>query len=208
MPTAPHNHTTRLALFCSGNGSNFRALHRAIAEKPLDAKIVLCVSNRSMCGAMEFARSNGIEAVHLSEKQFADYRGFSEALLDTLRKHRIEIIMLAGYMRKIPDAVVSAYSGRILNIHPSLLPKYGGQGMYGIHVHTAVLAAGEKESGATVHMVNEEYDKGRIVLQERVPVLPGDTPELLAERVLACEHRIYPAALELLLRQRRAERTA
>ncbi len=193
------NHKIRLAVFCSGTGSNFKYLHTAIAERPLDAEIVLCISNRSQCGAMEFARENGIAAVHISEKQFASYDEFVASMLDALHEHDIEAIMLAGYMRKVPDAVVAAYPDRMLNIHPALLPKFGGEGMYGIHVHTAVLAAEETESGATVHMVNEEYDKGRIVLQERVPVLSGDTPETLAERVLACEHRLYPAALEKLL---------
>ncbi len=193
------NHKTRLAVFCSGTGSNFKSLHTAITEKPLDAEIVLCISNRSQCGAMEYARENGIAAAHISEKQFASYDDFAASMLDALHEHGVEAIMLAGYMRKVPDAVVAAYPDRMLNIHPALLPKFGGEGMYGIHVHTAVLAAGETESGATVHMVNEEYDKGRIVLQECVPVLSGDTPETLAERVLACEHRLYPAALEKLL---------
>lgn len=200
------SHKSRLAVFCSGTGSNFRALYGAIADRPLDAEIVLCLSNRSQCGAMEFAREHGITAVHLSEKQYPDYVSFVSAMLGVLREHRIENIVLAGYMRKVPEAVVAAYSERILNIHPALLPKFGGEGMYGIHVHTAVLAAGETESGATVHIVNEEYDKGRIVLQGRVPVLPSDTPETLAARVLACEHRLYPEALEKLLQEQQTHR--
>jgi phosphoribosylglycinamide formyltransferase-1 len=201
------NHKTRLAVFCSGAGSNFRALHRAIAEKPLDAEIVLCLSNRSQCGAMEYAREHGIAAVHLSEKQYETYEAFVTAMLGTLLfEFKIEAIMLAGYMRRIPEAVVAAYPDRMLNIHPALLPKFGGEGMYGIHVHTAVLAAGEQESGATVHIVSEEYDKGRIVLQKKVPVLPGDTPETLGERVLECEHRLYPEALEILLREMKARK--
>lgn len=198
------NHKTRLAVFCSGTGSNFRSLHKAIAEKPLDAEIVLCISNRSKCGAMEYARENGIAAAHISEKQFISFDEFVAAMLDALHMHGVEAVMLAGYMRKVPDAVVAAYHDRILNIHPALLPKFGGEGMYGIHVHTAVLAAGEAESGATVHIVNEEYDKGRIVRQECIPVLKEDTPESLAERVLACEHRLYPAALETFLEELKA----
>jgi len=193
------NHKTRLAVFCSGNGSNFRSLHKAIAQKPLDAEIVLCISNRSQCGAMDYARENGIATEHISEKQYGTYNEFVAGMLDALHKHEVEAVMLAGYMRKVPDAVVAAYPERMLNIHPALLPKFGGEGMYGIRVHAAVLAAGESESGATVHIVSEEYDKGRIVLQERVTVLPDDTPEILAERVLACEHQLYPAALEKLL---------
>lgn len=191
--------TTKLAVFCSGTGSNFRALFHAIRERKLPAEIVLCISNRQECGAFDFARKQGMETLHLSEKQFDMPDDFTAAMLDALRERGIDYILLAGYMRKVPDAVVEAYADRIVNIHPALLPKFGGEGMYGIHVHRAVIAAGETESGATVHLVNEEYDQGRILMQRRVPVLPGDTPETLAERVLACEHTLFPDALEELL---------
>ena len=190
---------TRIALFCSGSGSNFKALFHAIRNKQLPAEIVLCLSNRAQCGAMEFAEQNGIATAHISEKQFASFDEFAVAMVERLQKHQIDIILLAGYMRKVPDAVVAAFPGRMLNIHPALLPKFGGEGMYGIRVHTAVLEAGETETGATVHFVNEEYDKGEILLQRRVPVLPGDTAETLAEKVLECEHTLYPDALEKLL---------
>lgn len=193
------NPKRRLAVFCSGTGSNFTALHRAIADRGLRAEFVLCISNRSQCGAMEFARAEGIETLHISEKQFDSQEAFAGAMLGALRSRGVETVLLAGYMRKIPEAVTRAYTGRILNIHPALLPKFGGEGMYGIHVHTAVLAAGEKESGATVHFVDEEYDRGEILLQGRVPVMETDTPESLALRVLECEHRLYPDALEKLL---------
>ncbi|RTY37154.1 phosphoribosylglycinamide formyltransferase [Chlorobium phaeovibrioides] len=193
------NHKRRLAVFCSGGGSNFRALFHAIEERSLPAEIVLCISNRSACGAMEFAREKGIETVHLSEKQFNEPGDFSGAMLDTLEEHHIEFILLAGYMRKIPAEMVKRYSGKILNIHPALLPKFGGEGMYGTHVHEAVIAAGESRSGATVHFVDEEYDRGAILLQRSVPVETDDTPQSLAARVLECEHRLYPDALEKLL---------
>ena len=189
----------RIAVFCSGSGSNFKALFKAIKNKQLPAEIVLCLSNRAQCGAMDFAEQNGITTLHITEKQFASFDEFSEAMVERLKEHQIDIILLAGYMRKVPDAVVAAYPEKMLNIHPALLPKFGGEGMYGIHVHTAVLDAGETETGATVHFVNEEYDKGRILLQRTVPVLPDDTPETLAARVLKCEHRLYPEALEKLL---------
>ncbi|MBN1929581.1 MAG: phosphoribosylglycinamide formyltransferase [Chlorobiaceae bacterium] len=189
----------RLAVFCSGTGSNFKALFHAIIERELPAEIVLCLSNRAQCGAMDFAREYGIEAIHLSEKQFATHDEFALAMLDALRERQIDMILLAGYLRKIPDAVVAAYAEKIVNIHPALLPQFGGHGMYGMRVHEAVIASGETRSGATVHFVNEEYDKGRIIMQNHVPVLPGDTAETLAERVLRCEHRLYPAALEKLL---------
>jgi len=197
-------HKTRIAVFCSGSGSNFQAIFHALKKKQLNAEIVLCLSNRSQCGAMEFARSNGIAAVHLMEKQFDSFDEFAAAMVGCLRKHGIEIILLAGYMRKVPDAVVTAFPERIINIHPALLPKFGGEGMYGIHVHTAVLEAGETESGATVHLVNEEYDKGRILMQRHVPVLADDTPESLAARVLECEHKLYPEALEKLLAEQQS----
>jgi phosphoribosylglycinamide formyltransferase-1 len=192
-------HTTRIAVFCSGSGSNFKSIYRAITEKPLDAEIVLCLSNRSQCGAMEFAHEHGIATLHITEKQFDTFEEFAAAMVKHLKDAQIGIVLLAGYMRKVPDAVVRAFPDKMLNIHPALLPKFGGEGMYGIHVHTAVLEAGEKESGATVHFVNEEYDKGKILLQRAVPVFPGDTPEILAARVLECEHRLYPDALEKLL---------
>ena len=195
---------TRIAVFCSGSGSNFKALFEAIRNKQLPAEIVLCLSNRARCGAMEFAEQNGITTLHITEKQFPSFDEFAVTMVERLKKHQLDIILLAGYMRKVPDAVVAAFPERMLNIHPALLPKFGGEGMYGLHVHTAVLEANETETGATVHFVNEEYDKGAILLQRAVPVLPDDTPETLAGRVLACEHRLYPDALEKLLTLQRA----
>ena len=148
---------------------------------------------------MDFAKEYGIQTIHLSESQFDSHDEFARTMLDALRDRQIDMILLAGYLRKIPDAVIAAYPEKIVNIHPSLLPEFGGHGMYGIRVHEAVIASGETRSGATVHFVNEEYDKGRIIKQNHVPVMPDDTPESLAERVLRCEHRLYPDALEQLL---------
>ena len=131
-----------------------------------------------------------------------------------MRWHRVEVICLAGYMKKLGAEVLAAYEERILNIHPSLLPKFGGQGMYGMRVHEAVLAAGERESGATIHLVEEEYDQGRVLAQEKIPVEAGDTPEALQKRVLAVEHRLYAATLariaagEILFRCRAAAHNA
>lgn len=193
------NHKTRLAVFCSGTGTNFQSLYNAIDERSLPAEFVLCLSNRSESGAIIFARQHGIPTIHLSEKQYDTHEEFSGAMLKTLEDHSVDYILLAGYLRKVPESVVDAYTFRILNIHPALLPNFGGEGMYGINVHKAVLEAGCKESGATVHYVDPEYDKGPILLQKKVAVMPGDTPESLAERVLACEHELYPDALEKLL---------
>jgi phosphoribosylglycinamide formyltransferase-1 len=194
----------RIAVFCSGGGSNFKALYAGINSKQLPAEIVMCLSNRSACGAMNFAKEQGLQAIHLSEKQFETFDLFEAAMLKALKESHIDIILLAGYLRKVPPKVVSAFQGHMLNIHPALLPKYGGEGMYGERVHQAVIAAGERESGATVHLVEEEYDRGKIMVQEKVPVMPSDTPAILAERVLRVEHMIYTRALEKLLAELKA----
>jgi phosphoribosylglycinamide formyltransferase-1 len=185
-----------VAVFGSGRGSNFQAILDAVQRGALPGiGIALVVSNNSDAGILAIARRHGIPALQCSRKQFADDAAFEAALLDALRSRRVEVIALAGYMKKVPAAVTAAYRGRILNIHPALLPQFGGQGMYGIHVHEAVLASGASESGATVHLVDEEYDHGSIVMQRRIPVLPGDTPDALAARVLEVEHQLYPEAL-------------
>ncbi|NTW49530.1 MAG: phosphoribosylglycinamide formyltransferase [Chlorobiales bacterium] len=191
----------RLAVFCSGAGSNFQALYRGIQEHSLPAEIVLCLSNRSQCGAMQFASEHDIEPLHLSEKQFDTYEAFSSAMLKALQDRRIDYILLAGYLKQIPPKVVSAYPKRMLNIHPALLPKFGGDGMYGMNVHRAVIAAGEKQSGPTVHFVDEGYDTGEIFMQRAIDIAPDDTPETLAAKVLKVEHVIYTDALAKLLRR-------
>lgn len=187
------NDRVQIAVFASGRGSNFQAVQKALRAMPHPpAEIVLCVSNNPSPGAFQFAQEEGIETLRLSPKMFDSEAEYDRALEGALRERSIGMIVLAGYMRQLPTGVVRAYAGRILNIHPALLPKFGGKGMYGIHVHEAVIAAGETASGPTVHLVDEEYDSGPIVAQERVPVHPDDTPELLAARVLEAEHRLYP----------------
>ncbi|AEN72923.1 phosphoribosylglycinamide formyltransferase [Rhodothermus marinus SG0.5JP17-172] len=187
----------RLAVFASGGGTNFQAILDAIEAGRLPARVVLCVSDRPTAGALERARRHGIPTAVLAPKDYPSPEVFGEALLEVLRAHQVELVALAGYLKKIPDNVVAAYRNRILNIHPSLLPAFGGPGMYGRRVHEAVLNYGVRWTGATVHLVDEEYDHGPIVLQEPVPVLPDDTPETLAARVLEVEHRLYPEALRL-----------
>ncbi len=184
-----------IAVFASGRGSNLQALVRAIESGTLPARVSLVVSNSSIAGALEFARSRSIPALHVSRQQFPSDEAYTEALLAILDQHKVDIIALAGYLKKVPAAIVERYRNRIVNIHPALLPKFGGEGMYGMRVHEAVLASGATTSGATVHIVDEEYDRGPIVLQRSVPVLPNDTPESLADRVLALEHELYPEAL-------------
>ena len=188
-----------VAVFGSGRGSNFQAILAAIKEGRVEGvTISLVLSNNSTSGILEIARANAIPAFHISQKHFSSEGQYADAMLALLAAHAVEVIVLAGFMKKIPPRLINAFPGRIINIHPALLPKYGGAGMFGRHVHEAVLAAGEHESGATVHVVDEEYDHGKILVQEKVPVMAGDTPDSLAARVLGAEHRILPEALHRL----------
>jgi len=188
-----------IAVIGSGRGSNFQAILSAIAQGRIPrTRIRLVISNNSTAGILGIARDHALPAVHLSQKQFPDEQAFVDALLKVLREHDVNLIALAGYMKQLPAQLVRAYKNRIINIHPALLPKFGGQGMYGMHVHEAAIAAGETVSGATVHAVDEEYDHGSILLQRTIPVLPGDTPETLAARVLSVEHQLYPEALRMI----------
>lgn len=177
----------RIAVLASGGGSNLEALCVTLNGRH-DAAVVLVVSDRPRAGALERARRRGIAATVVDP---ADDRALEAALA----AHAIDWIVLAGYLRRVPPAVVSRWRGRILNIHPALLPRFGGPGMYGLRVHRAVLEAGERESGATVHVVDDEYDHGPILAQWTVPVEPDDTPESLAARVLSLEHRLLPAVV-------------
>ncbi len=189
MPDAP----LRLAVFASGGGTNFQAILDAIARGTLPAEAALLVAGRPEAGALTRARRHGVPA-EVVDPSAPDH---AEALLDLLEEHDANFVALAGYLRRVPPAVVAAFRGRMLNVHPALLPAFGGKGMYGMHVHRAALRYGVKWTGATVHVVDEAYDTGPIVLQEPVRVHPGDTPEALAARVLEVEHRLYPEALRL-----------
>lgn len=192
----------RLALFASGGGSNVGAVLDAVAAGTLPAVPALLVADRATAGALDRAREHGVPTAVLPPSDFADADAFAAALLGVLSAHAVDAIALAGYLKRIPGAVVTAYRHRVVNVHPSLLPAFGGPGCYGRHVHAAVLAHGCRVSGATVHLVDADYDTGPIVLQEAVNVLPDDTPETLAARVLRTEHRLLPAALALLAQGR------
>lgn len=191
-----------IGVFASGRGSNFQAILDAIHQRVLTARVSLLMSNKSDAGALEIARAHHIPAVHLSQKQFPDEASFAAAMVRLLKEHSVQIIALAGYLKKIPVSVVREYRNRILNIHPALLPSFGGHGMYGHFVHEAVIASGVKITGATVHLVDEEYDRGPIVLQRAVAVEKDDTPEILAARVLLAEHEIFPLALKAFAENR------
>jgi len=190
---ASYSTPLRLAVFASGGGTNFQAILDAIEQGALSAEVALCVSNRPDAGALDRARRRDLPTVVLDPSAPAH----EATLLDTLDTHAVNFIVLAGYLRKIPSGVVDRFRHRMTNIHPALLPAFGGEGMYGMHVHRAVLDYGARWSGATVHLVDESYDTGPIVLQEPVPVYPDDTPDALAARVLEVEHRLYPEALRL-----------
>jgi phosphoribosylglycinamide formyltransferase-1 len=180
--------TMRVAVAVSGRGSNLEALLRALGpEAP--AAVVLVLSNRPDAGALERARAHGVAAEVLPDP--ADGVDW----LARLERHRIDLLVLAGYLKLVPAPVIARYRHLIVNVHPALLPAFGGRGMYGRHVHEAVLGSGARESGATVHLVDEVYDRGAILAQGRVPVLPNDTPERLAARVLEVEHRLLPAVV-------------
>ncbi len=178
----------RLGVLASGRGSNLAALLAAIDRGDLPATVAVVIANNSNAGALELARRADIPALHISSRTHADP---GAAIADALRRHEISVLVLAGYMRRVDPRVVAEFAGRAVNIHPAPLPRFGGAGMYGMHVHEAVLASGVRESGPTVHRVTEAYDAGEVLAHRPVPVLPDDTPETLAARVLQAEHDLY-----------------
>ena len=190
----------RIAVFISGGGSNLQSIIDATKCGILSAQVALVVSNKKKAYGLQRAANENIETLVFKHKKYSSPEEAGEALLVELRAHEIDYIALAGYLSLLPASVVRAYRNRIANIHPALLPKYGGKGMYGHYVHEAVLAAGDRESGLSVHIVDEIYDNGRILAQTRVSVLPDDTPDTLAARVLEQEHKLYPRVLQKLIK--------
>jgi len=174
----------KIIVFASGGGSNFEVLYRAAQNKVFDGEIVLLVASKAGIGAAEKAARFGIPV----------FVGHGAELVAEVKKYKPDLICLAGYLKKVPSEILDICA--VMNIHPALLPCFGGKGMYGHHVHEAVLKSGAEKSGATVHFVDCEYDSGRIIKQELVPVLPSDTPETLAARVLKVEHKIYPLCVK------------
>ena len=187
----------RLALFISGTGGNALNLLRACREGRVEARPVLGLASTPKAGGIPRLEAEGLATCAVVRTDFDSDEAFSEACYQAAERAGAEIICLCGWLKKL--AVPRRWEGRILNIHPGLLPQYGGPGMYGMHVHRAVLEAGEAESGATVHLVDSEYDHGRILRQLHVPVHPGDTPETLQQRVYGAEMELYPMALSAFL---------
>jgi phosphoribosylglycinamide formyltransferase-1 len=181
----------RLAVFASGAGSNARRLIEHFAQSDL-ASVALIVCNKPGAGVLQIADEHGIPTLLLEKERF--FRG--DGYVAELKAQQIDFVILAGFLWKVPGALIDAYAHRIVNIHPALLPNYGGKGMYGEHVHKAVLAAGDPQSGITIHEVDEQYDHGTHLFQATCPVLPGDTPASLAQRIHELEHRHYPAVVE------------
>jgi phosphoribosylglycinamide formyltransferase-1 len=186
----------KCAVFASGGGTNFQSLLNRRDAGDLHVDFVLFVGNNSSAEAFNRARSHNIPVVHLAPSHFAEAAEYSENLLELLRKHSVELIILAGYMKMIPDDVVRVFHNRIVNIHPALLPAFGGKGLYGKSVHRAVLDYGAKVTGVTVHFVDEQYDHGPVIMQRTVEVLDNDTADTLAARVLEVEHDTFWRAIE------------
>ena len=188
----------RIAVLASGRGSNLAALHAYLSRtEPAAAEITLVASDHRDAGALALAREAGIDAVPLDR-----LRDDGPAMLALLHERGIALVVLAGYLRLVPEAVVRAFRGAIVNVHPALLPAFGGTGMYGSRVHRAVLERGMRVTGATVHFVDEVYDRGAVIAQWPVPVRDGDTPDSLAARVLRVEHLLLPRAVDAVARGR------
>lgn len=187
-----NNHTAkRIAIFASGAGSNAEKIIQHFRSHQI-IEVALIVCNKQGAGVLQIAADNKIEVLLIEKEKFFRGNGY----VDELKSAGIGFIVLAGFLWKIPEVLIGAYRNRIINIHPALLPKYGGKGMYGSKVHEAVIAAGEKESGITIHYVDEHYDNGDVIFQATCPVLSNDTPEALAHRIHQLEHNNFPQVVE------------
>lgn len=185
-----------IAVFASGNGSNAENIIRYFKNNE-EIRVALVLSNNKNAYVHTRAKNLGVPSYTFSKDEFDK----GDPVLQKLQEYRIDFIVLAGFLLKVPEPILKAYPQRIVNIHPALLPKYGGKGMYGDRVHKAVIQAGEKESGITIHWVNEHYDEGEIIFQARCPVLPSDTPEELAQRIHKLEYEYYPQIIEKIAKQ-------
>ncbi|MFC1501127.1 phosphoribosylglycinamide formyltransferase [Elusimicrobiota bacterium] len=193
----------KIGVLASGGGTNLQSIIDACESGLLKnlAEVSIVLSNNENAFALQRAKKHGIKAVFVDKKSLKDMDSFCDELINLLNENKVALVCLAGYLLKLSRIFVQKFKGRIMNIHPALLPKYGGKGMYGHHVHEAVIASGDKESGVTVHWVDEEYDHGNIIVQEKVPVDPNDTPETLAKKVLKVEHKIYIEAIEGFIKE-------
>ena len=184
-----------IGVLASGEGTTLQAILDACSSDTLPARVSVVISNNSGSGALRRAAAAGVPCRHVSSQTHSDPVEMDRALCACLAEAKADVVMLAGYMKKLGPHTLGTYAGRILNTHPALLPKFGGKGLYGMHVHRAVIAAGERVSGASVHVVDAEYDTGPVVAQCTVPVLDGDTPEALADRVQDAERALVVEVL-------------
>jgi phosphoribosylglycinamide formyltransferase 1 len=189
----------KLGFLASHRGSNMQSIIDACNQGELNAIPGVVISNNGDSGALDRAASEQIPAYHLSSKTYPEPDDLDCAIRDTLLKHEVDIVILAGFMKKIGQRTIDAFAGRILNIHPALLPKHGGKGMFGAKVHKAVLDSGDKETGVTIHVVTDNYDQGPILAQQAIPVLEGDTVDTLSNRVLTVEHQIYVDTIKRII---------
>lgn len=189
----------QLVFFASGSGTNFQSVIDAVETEIIDAEIVGLITNKKNIKALERAKKHKIPSKIVSPIKFKSQQAYENQLMAALEKWNPTLIILAGYLLKIPDSVIGKYEGKIINIHPALLPKYGGKGFYGKKVHQAVLEGDEIESGCSVHIVTKEYDEGPVLAQRKVPVHPTDTPEKLAGRILKQEHILLPEVIQKLV---------
>lgn len=185
-------------MFGSGSGTNFQSIQKQIESGELPLTITCVISNKASAGILEFAKQYQIDQMVLAEKDFASYSEFESGFHGLLDDYKPDLLILAGYMRKIPDSIIDRYKNRIVNIHPALLPSFGGQGMYGDKVHQAVFNSGVKVSGATVHFVNHEYDKGPIIMQDCINLKGTESAEEIGKKVLKIEHQLYAKALKYI----------
>ncbi len=187
-----------IAIFASGTGSNFINIYNNICNGNINAQIKLLISNNPNCRAIEFADKNKINYKIINNFRFKDNQ-IDNVMLGALSNYEIDLIVLAGYMKKISKKVIEFYNGKILNIHPALLPKFGGKGFYGMKIHESVIKSKEKITGVTVHVVDHDYDTGNIIYQKEISVLKSDTASSLSQRVLELEHRVYPEVIRNFL---------
>ena len=192
----------KIAIFASGEGSNFKVIYEKIIAWDIPAEICLVISNNPSCGAIDLAEQNSLTTFIVNKTRYPDFHSRDTILMQNLLKADIDLICLAGYMKMIPKNIVTHFKNRILNVHPALLPDFGGKGFYGMKVHEAVIESNAAESGATVHFVDAKYDNGPIVAQEKIIISADDTVNLLAEKVLAVEHRIYPEVVKAFCENR------
>jgi phosphoribosylglycinamide formyltransferase-1 len=188
----------KIAVFASGRGSNFAAILEQIELGNIQAQVRCVLSDHVSPPVFDIAREHRIPTHWVSRKQFSDAADYARFLIDLLESYGVELVILAGYLKLIPAPLVARFRHAIVNIHPALLPNFGGKGYYGLKVHEAVIHSGVKVTGVTVHLVDEHYDNGQVIAQEKVAVLSDDTPETLAQRVLEVEHRLYPEVVRAI----------